>query len=71
LKRNDFLFKICEQKCLFSFLSTQFFGKFSHSEKNSGKYYYKCTCVFVSSPAIRHRFSSNINLLPKKCSIYI
>jgi len=45
MKRQNFQLKDCEQKSVTPFVSTNSVQKFSHSEKNSARYYYKFKCV--------------------------
>ena len=63
MNRQDFLFKDFEQKGFFIIFSINYVGKFRESERNSGKYYYECTCVCISSTGsssqilVKYKFS--------------
>jgi hypothetical protein len=48
-ERTRFSVKRFWKNCVFPFLSTNSVGMFSHSGKNSERYYYKCTCVCIYS----------------------
>ena len=42
-KRHNFRKTVIEYKMCVLIFSTKFFSKFSHSKKNSDRYYYNCT----------------------------